>query len=202
MTNYNMNIKTIIELELGFEEYFVLKCLYYNDKNLLVDYVTKCKKINTDLFKELHSKGYILINTLDFTKIYYENLSLSEKGAEILQTTEASELLVHTADELKSGSNFESFRQLYPNRVKQASGYRNLHTDLKRCRKLYDKLCMETSHDILCKCAKLYIEDCQKSNTYIQNLATWLHQENYKNYLDDTSENNNKTNNFTNLEAI
>ena len=173
-------------------------------------------KINTELLKDLNSKGYIQINTSDFTKIYYELLSLSEKGVETVrkaeerlaceakssqdgESSESSQPLVG----LNTESNFESFRKFYPNRVLQGPGYRNLHSDLKRCKKLYDKLCMETSHDILCKCAELYIEDCRKSNTYIQNLATWLHQENYKNYLNDALETtNNQTNNFTNLEAI
>ena len=54
---------------------------------------------------------------------------------------------------------------------------------------------METTHEILCECAKLYTQEKFKTGNqiYMQNLETWLNQRNYEQYLDDIG----KTTNFT-----
>lgn len=207
MNKLIINIDDIISSGLGFESYFILYCVYYKLDNLIKEYATKCKKINTELFQELVDKELLVINTKDLSKIYFEYLSLSEKGAAILRNSETPPLGNATNDP-KSENNFESFRQFYPKRVRKGSGYRPLHTDLKRCRQLYDKLCMETTHDVLCKCAVLYHQEHLKSNSeeFMQNLATWLHQKNYQIYLDEAIQQTNikqiEETNTSNLDAI
>ena len=206
--NNIININKIIDLKLGFESYFILYCIYYKLDKLMISYINQCKKINTEIFQELVNKELIIINTTDLNKIYFELLSLTAKGAEIMQSTETSTIYSQVTNVLKAENNFESFRQFYPKKVKKGSGYRPLHTDLKRCRKLYDELCMETTHDILCKCAVLYYQEHLKSNSeeYMQNLVTWLHQRNYQIYLDEANKNTNiqqiQETNITNLESI
>ncbi len=103
---------------------------------------------------------------------------------------------------LISEHNFEDFRTFYPMRVKDGFISRPLHGNLKKCRSLYDKLLMETTHDLLCKCAKLYYEEKYNSNSlkYMQNLETWLNQKNYLLYIEDAKQlketiNNNTINN-------
>jgi len=43
-------------------------------------------------------------------------------------------------------------------------------------------------HETLCGCAKAYHEEKRRSSSesYMQNLASWLHQENYKQYIEET----------------
>ena len=91
---------------------------------------------------------------------------------------------------------FGEFRKCYPLSVKSGNQVRRLQGNLKRCRQLYEKVLMETTHEILCKCAELYTQEKYRTNSqmYIQNLETWLHQRNYEQYLEDID----KTTTFTN----
>jgi len=183
---FEVDINTLIENKLGFEAYFVLYCLYTNDEELSSAYINNCKKIPTEVFTKLENDGYITVNTND-GKIYFTLLSLTAKGESLLSNRKP----------LQAENQFEEFRTHYPSSVKVPgkSVPRRLHSDLARCRKLYRNLMMETTHDILCKAADLYYEEKIKSGStmYMQELATWLHQKNYQQYLEDI----NKTSNFT-----
>ncbi len=53
MTKYEVNINTLLDLGLGFEAHFLLYCLYNKDNNQLLTYIKQCKKINTEVFKQL-----------------------------------------------------------------------------------------------------------------------------------------------------
>lgn len=198
MNNDIINIKTIIEEGFGFEEYFVLYCLYYKNKDLLLDYAKNCKKINTEIFNLLQEKGYIsVVNT---EKILFSSLFLTEKGIDKIRS-----LLEKDKQALVSESDFEKFREFYPKKVKKGLSYRPLHSDLKRCKQLYDKLLLETTHEILCKCAKAYHDNAIRSNSeeFMQNLSTWLHQKNYTIHLEEITNNNtNTTSNYTNFDTI
>jgi|GEM_PF-5056032 hypothetical protein len=199
MNSLLINVDKIIEEGIGLEAYFIIHCIYTNDKDLLFDYVNKCKKINTNVFLQLESDGYILIKDRKSDNIYYELLSLTDRGNQVA-------LYALKSLSPKSESNFDEFRQCYPNRVKKGAGTRPLHTDLKRCKSLYDKLLMETTHSILCKCAKLCHNEAIRSNSeeYMQNLPTWLHQRNYMIYADECENLNIDESNsqITNLDAI
>jgi len=206
MNNLKQAFDKIIDSKLGLEAFLILYCLSKNNKQLLQSYTNQCKKINTEIFKKLIDDDYLKVINGDLNKIYWELLSLTEKGAEILQKMETP---MEETKSLMSDSNFEEFRKFYPSVVKSGFRTRRLHSDLKRSKDFYDKLLMETTHDILCKAAKLYHNEMIRSNSefYMQNLPTWLNQKNYKQYLEEINNLKNKeittqTNDFTNLEAI
>ena len=177
MNNFNINIKTIIDLQLSFEEYFVLYCIHTNNKQLITSYTHNCKKIKTYVFIDLETNGYINIADRLDNNIYFELLSLTDKGKSLLSSCSPSE----------SEHSFEEFRKFYPSIVKQGVETRRLHGNLKKCKGAYEKLLLETTHEILCKCAQLYHKEKIRSNSviYMQNLETWLNQANYKQYLQD-----------------
>jgi len=178
MVNFEININTLLELKLGFEAYFVLYCVHAKDKQLITNYTTQCKKINTDIFKQLQSDGYLEIANHTGEHIYFELLSLANKG---------SKLFCESGNAFDLEKQFGEFRACYPMMVKEGFKTRRLHGNLSRCKKLYEKLLMETTHDILCKTAKLYTNEKFKSGEqiYMQDLGTWLHQKNYLLYIDD-----------------
>jgi hypothetical protein len=195
-------LNSIINTKISLEEFLILYCLYSKNKELLINYVSNCKKINTDIFKKLKDEDYIIINDFKDNNIYYELLSLTENGLQqVLKVVSEVTLNSHISE-----NNFEEFRKFYPSVVKDGFRTRRLHNDLKRSKNSYDKLLLETTHDILCKSAKLYHNEMIKSNSeyYMQNLSTWLNQANYKQYLDTiNNNNNNKINNpETNVESI
>lgn len=175
MTKYEVNIKDLLTLRLGFEEHFILYCLYKKDKKLITSYTNECKKINTEIFKKLATEGYLLINNQKDSNIHFEYLSLEEKGRLLFDNSDIGGC---------SSTHFEEFRNNYPSSTK---GGRRLHSDLSRCRKLYKEITKEISHEVLCKCARLYVQEKKKTNSedFIQSLPTWLHQHNYEQYIDD-----------------
>ena len=178
MVNFEININTLLELKLGFEAYFVLYCVHAKDKQLITNYTTQCKKINTDIFKQLQSDGYLEIANHTGEHIYFELLSLANKGHALF-----SESATSTFDLEKQ---FGEFRACYPMMVKEGFKTRRLHGNLSKCKRLYEKLLMETTHDILCKTAQLYTQEQFKSGQiYMQSLETWLFQKNYTQFLQD-----------------
>ena len=192
MVKYQIDIKTLVSLGLGFEAYFVLFCLYNNDNDLMLSYIRNCKKVNTEIFKGLESDGYLTIDyKKDDSNIYFNNLTLLEKGKLIFKVFNShhpasSELL---ATDESSVRNFEDFRNNYPKAIKRnGKTIRQLHTNIKRCRQLYEGIIKDgISHEDLCRCARLYIKEKRDSNsdTFIQLLETWLHQRNYEAYIDE-----------------
>ena len=184
-------IQKVINLNIGFESFFVLYCLYHKDKTLIYEYVTKCKKINTEIFKSLESDGYLLIDDPEQTnKITFELLSLTEKGFNLIRL---NDMVLSDPATHNSVSNFEGFRKFYPTLVKDGLKERRLQGNVKRCKALYDKLLAETTHDILCKCAEIYTNIHKKSgdSIYMQNLETWLNQKTYQLYLEDVEKETN-----------
>lgn len=181
-----VDINRLIELKLGFEEYFIIHCISTNNEQLILSYVKNCKFIDTSVFKKLEADGYIRIKTTPNGVINFRLLSLAEKSESILCDRAAI---------LDLEKQFGEFRKCYPLSVQAGKQVRRLQGNLKRCKQLYDKLLMETTHEILCKCAELYTQEKYKTNSqmYMQNLETWLHQRNYEQYLEDI----NKTTTFT-----
>lgn len=220
MTNtMNVDVNKLIEYKMTLEEYFVLFCLFTSDKKLITSYVKSCKKIDTEIFKSLESRNLIIINKTLATqgKIYYELLSLTEQGKNIVLSTFYGSCHPSLAGQSEHGmvvktpisvGNFEEFRTFYPSRVMRGSVVlRRLHGNLKKCKATYEKLLLETTHDILCKCAKVYHNEKKKSNSeeYMQNLETWLNQKNYLLYIDEAKKlgkMNNQEEGESNLDAI
>lgn len=172
-----INFEKLVEYKIGVEAYFILYCLEYNKHKEILSYVKNCKKISLSVFEELEQKNYIIINramTVD-DKITFEALKITKEGKQLFT--------VKNIDVM-----FDEFRLHYPRKTMDG---RTLHLDLKRCKTLYKKIVGndEQMHETLCKCAKAYHEEKKRSGSenYMQNLATWLYQENYKQYIDDVS---------------
>lgn len=215
----NVNLDKLIEYKLAFEELFVLYCLFISNKKLITSYVNSSKKIDTGIFKSLEQKNLIIIDkTLDTQgKIYFELLSLTEKGKDIVLSVVKHEgnpsiagqtSIISTVKSPISVNNFEEFRACYPSKVMRGNVVlRRLHGNLKKCKATYEKLLLETTHDMLCKCAKVYHNEKKKSNSeeYMQNLETWLNQKNYLLYIDEAKKldnMNNQEEGESNLDAI
>lgn len=186
--NFTIDINTLIKQKLGFEAYFILHCISTNDEDLMLSYIQNCKQINTDIFKQLQKDGLINIEENKEGKIYFKLLSL---------TNNSLERSFGPTPTIDLEKQFGEFRAFYPSNVKQGLTTRRLHGNLSKCKKLYEKLLMETTHEILCKCADLYTQEKFKTGNqiYMQNLETWLNQKNYEQYLDDIK----KTTNFTTI---
>jgi hypothetical protein len=185
----NQFIETLISHNLSLEGFLVLYCLYHNKPDLLKDYTTECRKIDTEVFNDLERKNLIKIKE-NVTHIYYEFLSLTDDGNRLCGLLSFNKSLsrreLHTSE-----SNFDIFRKSYPSVVRSNGEIRRLHGNPKRCKKLYDKLLMETTHDILCRCAELYHEEHKQANKllFMQNLETWLNKKMYTTYLEELEKN-------------
>lgn len=170
----NISFKEVFEKRLSFEAYFILWSLYHKQKEYIHKYVENCRKIPTEDIRKLESEGYIIINNSSIVDnvITIHHLQLTDKGKSLFTLPDIDKL-------------FDEFRKYYPSKI----GGRSLHSDLKRCKALYKKIIGNSieTHSLLCKCAALYIEEKKRSNSekYIQLLPSWLHQENYKMYMDD-----------------
>lgn len=193
-------IETLINYELSLEGFLILYCLYIKDKDLLNSYTETCDKIKTDILQKLEYQELIKISSYD-THIYFELLSLTEKGSRLISLLlqDCNPSLAGQTPLPRSEGNFDDFRTYYPKVIKQGGDIRRLHGNLPRCRKLYDKLLMETTHEILCKSAKAYYDEHKHSGNekYMQNLETWLNKKMYLSYKEDLSDELEKTD-FTN----
>lgn len=172
---FNVKIETLFINNLSFEGYFILWCLNYKDETKLLSYVKNCRKIPTEIFRLLESKGYISISKeLQDDKITYSSLKLLDQGKRLFNVQDFETL-------------FNELRECYPKEAGKSG--RKLHLDLKRCRALYKKIIGNDLdlHELICKCAKLYHTEKIRSNSedYMQLLATWLHQQNYEQYIDE-----------------
>lgn len=172
---FKIDIDVLLENELNMEGYFILWCLFHKEELLLVTYVNKCRKIPTEIFDDLQERQLLTITrqTKD-DNISYKMLAITSKGKTLFEVVNIDEL-------------FNKFREFYPK--KAGTQGRALHLDLKRCKSLYKKIIGNKieKHDLLCKCATLYHLEKQRlgSEVYMQNLASWLYQGNYEEYMHD-----------------
>lgn len=196
---FEIDMNIAISYGLDLESCLILYCIKTNNNNLISSYASKCKKINTELFKSLEKQGFIIVKWDSTEKIYLDLLSLASRGEQLIATLFPTKPIGVEITNEDLEKQFGEFKKIYPSSVKQGLTTRRLHGNLSKCKKLYEKLLMETTHDILCKAAKLYIEEKYRSNSqlYIQALETWLNQKNYLQYLEDI----NKTINFTTIDT-
>ena len=87
MGKFQVDLKTLVSLNLGFEAYFLLYCLYSKDLELLSSYTKNCKPLGTSVFLDLANSGYITIKGEynDKTLFTYEMLGLTERGSSIFK---------------------------------------------------------------------------------------------------------------------
>lgn len=194
MGKFQVDLKTLISLKLGFEAYFILHCLYFKELEMLLSYTRTCKLIASSVFIELANSGYITIkgeydiNTvLDFTM-----LGLTDKGAVIFKKQISPAI---------AAQKFEEFRLNYPKDVKRgARVLRRLQGDKNRCINLYMNILNEgVPHELLCKAARIYSKE-KEHDEYIQMLVTWLSKREYEQYLNDDDVDNNAS--LSNIELV
>ena len=179
-----LDLGNLVDMQLSLDAWLVLYCVVNKNKNLLERYVTSVKPINTEVFKRLKLDGFLEYN--DSEKITFSQLSATPK---------TSILFVNKQDEQKQQFEelFAELRNVYPKRVPAENGTtRPLHGDLARCKKLYHKIIHTkfgydiTLHKRILEAIKANILEAEKSRRlqYLQNLATYLHQQNYIQYFD------------------
>lgn len=171
-----INIDKLIKYGLSLEAYLILYCLFTKQEMILLDYTIKCRKIPTEIFNLLELQQLITINRQQIinNKITFNSLKITDQGKSLFGTQDFDEL-------------FEELKKSYP-KIAGKTG-RRLHQDLKRCKALYKKIIIDDLelHRNICKSAILYHQEKLKTSSedYLQLLSTWLHQENYNNYLEE-----------------
>ncbi len=180
---YKEHIKSLIDYNLSQDGFLILYCLYTKNEYLIKDYTSNCSKIDSGIFTELEQKKLLNISNKS-DHILYEFLSLTKEGHDLIKlllerSKHSSESIIPSSEALVG--NFDDFRNYYPKVVKDGRKIRRLHGDLRRCRKSYEKLLQETTHEVLCKSAKLYHEESKRSNSeyYMKSLEAWLNQSMY-----------------------
>ncbi len=176
--NLTINLSTLISSNLSLEAYLILWCLHTKNEELMLEYIRNCRKIPTEIFDLLEQQQYITIQRQQIkdNKITFNSLNITTLGKNLFTIKDIDRL-------------FEELKQSYPATVGNKLNKRRLHTDLKRCKALYKKIINDDLelHENICKSAIMYHQEKLKtgSEIYMQNLATWLHQENYNQYLEE-----------------
>lgn len=197
---FNVSLKTLLELKLSFEAYFILWCIRHREKKVLLEYIEKCGKIKTEHFKGLEALKLIDINRrianrklINGDDIMFEMLSLTPSGMEMFK--------INITDVL-----FEEFKKCYPSAVKTGYAKRRLHTDMNRCRKIYGKIVEANidKHKLMCEAAKMYYREKDKANSlmYMQALPAWLEQANYEPYIEEIKKGEIIEEEKTNVEGV
>lgn len=181
---FNVNLDILISNNLSLEGYFILWCLNTKNESSLLDYTRSCRKIPTEIFDILEQQQFITIarQQLQDNKITYSSLTITQSGKQLFDVQDFDKL-------------FEELKEAYPKTAGKTG--RRLHQDLKRCKVLYKKIINDNIelHKNICKSALIYHQEKLKTNSedYLQLLATWLHQENYNEYLEEAKNSTLKT---------
>lgn len=177
-TKFIVNLDILLSKGLSFEAYFIIWCVYTKDETLILEYIRKCRKIPTEIFDLLEEQQFITIKRQELkdNKVTFSSLNVTSLGVDLFKIQDFDRL-------------FEELKSAYPITVGDKLNKRRLHTDLKRCKALYKKIINNDLelHNNICKAAVLCHQEKLKTNSeiYMQNLATWLHQENYNQYLEE-----------------
>lgn len=173
-----INIPQIIEFGVTLEEYFLLYCVNYSQKDILIQY-TKIRKFSDKDFNSLEER-----KLLNFTRdpeglIYFSSLTLSEKSLSLFPKVD-----------LTFEQAFAELRSVYPKKFAE----RALHTDLERCRNLHKKAISKkdgsldvNQHKMILKCTEVYVNGLRKAGKmqYLQGLPAYLNQQNWKAYEEE-----------------
>ena len=179
-----LDLEGLVDMQMSLDAWLVLYCVVNKNKSLLEKYVTSVKPINTEVFKRLKLDGFLEYEESD--KITFSKLSVTPKTS-ILFAVKPDE------SKLQFEELFTELRNVYPKRVPAENGTtRPLHGDLARCKKLYHKIIHTkfgydiTLHKRILEAIKANVLEAEKSRRlqYLQNLATYLHQQNYTQYFD------------------
>lgn len=191
-------IPQLIEFKLTFEEYFLLYCVNYSQKDALLSYVSNVKPIPDDVFSDLKSKDLLDYKMEADGSILFSSLKLGEKAVTLFPKMDT------TFD-----TCFVELRETYPKKFNS----RPLHTDIQRCISLYKKAIHKKDgsldidkHKLILKCIVLYVNDLKKTGklNFLWALPTYLNQQNWDSYMDEALKMNTVTNNTndTNTELV
>ena len=178
-----VSFELLLDNNLSLDCWFILYCLSHNKKDLLVEYTEKCSRIKTIHFETLVNKGYIILR--DKENITLNTIRLTELGKSII--------VENSKEDDKFNEYFQQLRDTYPKKVPGEYGtFRPLHGDLNRCKKLYKRLLSsiegidQQMHQKVLKAICVQVNEYTKAKKlpYMQNLATYLHQQNYLQYFD------------------
>lgn len=193
-------IPQMIELKLTFEEYFLLHCVNYSQKDVLLSYVSNIKPIPDQVFQDLKSKDLMDYSMEADGSILFSSLKIGDKAVTLFP-------------KIDKNTNFEKcfaeLRETYPKKFND----RPLHTDLQRCKTLYKKAIHKKDgsldiekHQLILKCITLYVNGLRKTGklNFLWALPTYLNQENWESYMEEASKMGSVTNNTndTNTELV
>ncbi len=198
--NLLVNFDTLIENKLNLDTWFILYCLSTNNLRLVDAYIDNCGTIDYKTLLLGEKEGYIELDKTN-KNITLSSVKITPKGKSIIEkATLNSEEVFNNC--------FQQLRDTYPKRVPGENGTtRPLHGDLSRCKKLYLKILSSDKsinielHKKILKAISIEVQERNKGRRlpFMQNLVTYLHQQNFLQYLDvdkeeiKTSDNDNKT---------
>lgn len=191
-------IPQLLEFKLTFEEYFLLYCVNYSQKDVLLSYVKNIKSISDDTFSDLKSKDFLDYKVEAEGSILFSSLKIGDKAVTLFPKIDT------TFDKC-----FTELRQTYPKKFNE----RPLQTDIQRCITLYKKAVLKKDgsldvekHKLILKCVILYVNGLKKTGklNFLWALPTYLNQQNWETYMEEASKMGTITNNTndTNTELV
>lgn len=178
-----VSFEFLLEKELSLDCWFILYCLSTNKRELLIEYTEKCSKIKTVHFETLANRGYLILR--DKSNITLNSIRLTEAGKALI--------LDNNKEDITFEECYQQLRDTYPIKVPGENGtWRRLHGDLARCKKLYKRILTtnegidQQMHKSVLKAICVQINEYTKAKKlpFMQNLVTYLHQQNYLQYFD------------------
>lgn len=183
--NLLVNFDLLIENKLNLDTWFILYCLSTNNTRLIDKYIDNCGSINYNTLLSGEKEGYIELDKTN-KDITLSSIKITPKGKSIIEKVTLNEEKVFD-------DCFQQLRDTYPKRVPGENGTtRPLHGDLTRCKKLYLKVLSTGKtidvdlHKKILKAISIEVQERNKGRRlpFMQNLATYLHQQNFLQYLD------------------
>lgn len=177
-----INVLQLIDNKISFEEYFLLFCIKYSHKDVLINYVKNITPFEDKIFEKLQEQGFLNYALNDSGEILFSSLKLGNRAVTLFP------LINQTFEEC-----FAELKQTYPKKY----GDRILHLDNARCIDNYKKAIVTNGvvniekHNLIMKCIKLEVEKRTKTGQmkFMQALPTYLHQKNWEPYIEDISDN-------------
>lgn len=165
------DIPSLIRNKINLNQYFILYCILYNDKECLEDYVRTFGKFDNSLLLSLIESNY-LFSIGDDKNPLYEELVPTESAYELLGLS-------------KSDSWFEELWSIYPRVTPNGRMLKQISKD-KAKKKYLKHVSKEQNHrNIISLLRKeLLHRMIHNSTNYMQNLETWLNNESWNSFIE------------------
>lgn len=169
-------MNTLIGLKIPLEAFMIMYLLHNEEKEMISSYAKNVRKIPTEVFKDLVSRGYLTNSSEDQDVFTIESIELTDKFKyDVLKVPNVKGV---TFDEA-----FEQLRKHYPSKVTDPTGaVRRLHQDVDRCKKLYKTTVLvngevdEERHKFILQCIDFQMAELKRGNKlqYALMLSTYL----------------------------